>query len=120
MSQFMSVEGNIGSGKSSIINILMNRLDINNILLQEPVKEWTKLTELNGKNILELFYENTSRWSYSFQMNAFITRLKLLEKAIMDNPNSLIITERTVQTDRNCFAKELYSTANNPNGMETI
>ena len=114
MSQFISVEGNIGAGKSSIVDILLNRLNVNKstVLLQEPVKQWTDLKESNGQNILELFYQNPDRWSYSFQMNAFITRLKLIEEAIKKNPESLIITERTVQTDRNCFAKELYSTSN--------
>ena len=45
-------------------------------------------------------------------MNAFITRLKLLEKAFEDFPDSLVISERTVQTDRNCFAKQLYESGN--------
>ena len=57
-------------------------------------------------NILELFYRDKSKWSFSFQICAFISKIKELEKYLIDS--DIIITERTVQTDRECFAKELY------------
>jgi deoxyguanosine kinase len=39
---------------------------------------------------------------------AYISRLSLLRKAVKDPKIKLIITERSVETDRNVFAKMLY------------
>ena len=41
-------------------------------------------------------------------MMAYISRLALLKKAIKEHPDSNIITERCLHTDRNVFAKMLY------------
>lgn len=101
----ISIEGNIGSGKSTLLHLLSKYNNF--ITLKEPVDEWLELKNSKNVNILQLFYANKERWSYTFQMNAFISRFKLLEKTIVNNPNKLILTERTVQTDRNCFALEL-------------
>ena len=48
----------------------------NFIFVQEPVNQWLKLTDEKGVNILDNFYKDKIRWGYSFQMNAFITRVK--------------------------------------------
>jgi deoxyadenosine/deoxycytidine kinase len=105
----VSIEGNIGSGKSTFIHLLkkycsqLNELDI--IFIQEPVSEWLAMTDTDGKNILEKFYSDQSRWSYSFQMIAFITRAKkILEHYSNKNTNKIIILERSVETDRKIFA----------------
>jgi len=39
---------------------------------------------------------------------AFISRLKLLKEAVEYNPNAIIITERSLYTDKLVFAKMLY------------
>ena len=41
-------------------------------------------------------------------MMAYISRLAILRKAVRENPDSVIITERCVHTDRNVFAQMLY------------
>ena len=50
-----SLEGNIGSGKSTILQNLITRLKGNNsiIFLQEPVTEWEKIKDSSGTTILE-------------------------------------------------------------------
>ena len=108
---FVSIEGNIGAGKSTFVELLKEVLNPKKYtFLQEPVDEWLNMKDSDGENILEKFYKNKSRWSYSFQMNAFITRLKRLENAL--NSKNLVICERTIETDRNCFAKELFESKN--------
>ena len=74
----ISIEGNIGTGKSILDKILKEKFNRNTNVkfLQEPVDQWLKLTDSDGTNILDKFYKDQKRWSYSFQMNAFITRVK--------------------------------------------
>lgn len=102
----ISLDGNIGSGKSTFINIIKkNRPDYH--ILDEPVANWEQTTDTDGTNLLEKFYTDQNRWSYTFQNFAYITRLNALKKAL-DNKHKIIITERSIFTDRNIFAKMLY------------
>lgn len=112
----ISIEGNIGTGKSTLLNILEARFQ-NIVFVKEPVDEWIQLKNNYNENILEVFYKDKKRWSFTFQMNTFLSRIKLLENIIKNNPNKLIFTERTVQTDKNCFASELND-QNNINELE--
>jgi deoxyguanosine kinase len=115
----ISIDGNIGSGKSTLIQILQEELKNNDniIFLQEPVSEWLKVTD--GKtNILNNFYCNKKRWSYTFQNFAFITRSHIMLEAIKNNmvypfqKRKVIITERSTETDKHIFAKMLYDEGN--------
>jgi deoxyadenosine/deoxycytidine kinase len=110
MSKLISIEGNIGSGKSTIIKNLKEHFknEKNIIFLQEPVDEWDKIRDNNNNTILSKFYLNQKKYSFAFQMMAYISRLALFKKTIEDNPNSIIITERCLNTDRYVFAKMLY------------
>ena len=113
MAIIVAVEGNIGSGKSTTVDLLKQKYD-NQILfgrkvvfLQEPVKQWEDISS-GGENILEKFYANQEKWSFSFQMMAYISRLDILRKAVKANPNGIIFTERSLFTDKNVFAQMLY------------
>ena len=57
MSQIYSIEGNIGSGKSTLVKHLK---DVNKdwIFLDEPVTEWEKLKNDKGESVLQLFYKD--------------------------------------------------------------
>jgi len=104
-----SIEGNIGSGKSTVIKLLKERFcDNKNVhFLLEPVNEWESITDENGNNIIEKYYENQEKYAFSFQMMAYITRLSQLQKAIKKG-YKYIVTERSVMTDKMVFAKLLY------------
>jgi len=136
--QIVSIEGNIGSGKSTLLANLKKHFkdNVHIIFLKEPVDEWSKIKDENGTTILEKFYADQDKYSFSFQMMAYISRLKLLkdtfhqvkesqEKLIkirnqqmfinydeQDNyfeiPKYVIITERSLFTDKMVFAKMLY------------
>jgi deoxyadenosine/deoxycytidine kinase len=110
MSTIVSIEGNIGSGKSTILKLLKEYFNENKniIFLQEPVDEWEKIKDKNNITILAKFYENQEKYSFAFQMMAYISRLSLLKKTIEKNPDAIIITERCLNTDRYVFAKMLY------------
>jgi len=107
-----SVEGNIGSGKSTLVEYLKEHLknvgDYKIIYLQEPVDVWNTITDNLGVNILEKYYGNQKKYAFSFQMMAYITRLNLLKKVLEDSENCIIVTERCLFTDREIFAKMLH------------
>jgi deoxyadenosine/deoxycytidine kinase len=125
----ISFDGNIGSGKSTTCEQYEQYLKngINNTssddapifpnitsfhdevcFLDEPVALWNEVCDKNGVNILTNLYKDIRANAFKFQMMAYISRLSLLRKAVKDPKIKLIITERSVETDRNVFAKMLY------------
>lgn len=107
----ISLDGNIGAGKSTLLAQIRNKLhDVH--IVDEPVGQWTALKNAEGKNLLELFYEDKKRWAYTFQNCAILTRLKNIQDAVenldstMKEPQ-IIITERSVLTDKHVFAEML-------------
>ena len=106
----VSIDGNIGAGKTTLFRELESRFSnrINFVFLDEPVSTWQTICDENGVSLLELFYKDSKSWSFSFQIAAYISRLALLKEAYERNPRSIIITERSLNTDRQVFAKMLY------------
>ena len=130
----ISFDGNIGSGKSTTLEEYQRYVEkyggcsgggyvggydgiglfhgISSIhqicFLDEPVHQWMKICDKEGVNILENLYKDTKAHAFKFQMMAYISRLALLRKAIRDPNIKLIVTERSVETDRHVFAKMLY------------
>jgi deoxyadenosine/deoxycytidine kinase len=102
----ISIEGNIGSGKSTLLRMISSLPDI--VTVQEPVDEWNLIRDEHGKTILELYYADQKRWAFAFQMMAFITRARKLREAVEKNPGKVIITERSVFTDKHIFAMMLH------------
>jgi deoxyadenosine/deoxycytidine kinase len=113
---FISIEGNIGSGKSTLLSNLREHYKNNDnvIFLKEPVDEWAKIKDINGTTILEKFYANQEKYSFSFQMMAYVSRIKVLRDTLKEKQNNnktqdfIIITERSLYTDKMVFAKMLY------------
>lgn len=117
MSLIISIEGNIGSGKSTIIEYLKQKYsDSNIIFLPEPIEEWDKIKDENDNTILKKFYNDQKKYSFAFQMMAYISRLDILRKTIKENPTKIIISERSLFTDKYVFAKMLYDSGN----MESV
>jgi deoxyadenosine/deoxycytidine kinase len=89
------VEGNIGTGKSTFLTKLSEDFKV----ILEPVDEWIKMKNANGKNLLEEFYSDPSRNAYLFQSIAFRSRMKNIIR------QDTCLFERSIYTDRNVFAK---------------
>jgi len=98
------LEGNIGAGKTSLGKILQdsNKYDF----LEEPVDRWR---EGFANNLFEMFYEDMPRWSFTFQIMAFITRAKTWTEILDQIQGDHVVLERSIFTDRHVFAKNLYS-----------
>jgi deoxyadenosine/deoxycytidine kinase len=104
----VSLEGNIGSGKTTFFEYLKECHFIKKVsFCEEPVKVWETIKNKDNKNILECFYGDQVKYSFHFQMVAYISRLNLLKETLKENPD-IIITERSLYTDLNVFAKMLY------------
>jgi len=112
----LSIEGNIGSGKSTFCKSLKNHFNryynrphgTNVYFVDEPVDAWLSIKDTDG-NLLDHFYKCPEKYSYCFQMTAYISRLTELKRVLnKSKPNDIIIMERSVFSDYNVFAKMLY------------
>jgi deoxyadenosine/deoxycytidine kinase len=117
--KILSIEGNIGSGKSTLLENLRSYYndDTHIVFLREPVDEWEKIKDNQGNTMLKKFYADQEKYSFAFQMMAYISRLKILRdtvKEILLNPTQqyVIITERSLYTDKHVFAKMLHDQGN--------
>tara|TARA_B100000925_G_scaffold23103_1_gene15629 strand:+ start:170 stop:868 length:699 start_codon:yes stop_codon:yes gene_type:complete len=108
-----TVDGNIGSGKSTLIKLMKQKYqsfaDKKVVYLPEPVDIWESIKDKKGKNVIESYYEDQVKFAFPFQMMAYISRVHQIRE-IMDtcDDNTIIICERSVYTDKHVFAKMLH------------
>jgi deoxyadenosine/deoxycytidine kinase len=108
----ISIEGNIGTGKSTFIEKVQEYFthinkDIHIGFIPEPVNVWNSVTDDNGVTILEKYYENQHKYAFPFQMMAYISRLAVMRESL-NKGYDVIIMERSMFTDCKVFAKMLY------------
>lgn len=109
----ISIEGNIGSGKSTFLENLRKTHSTNKniVFAPEPVHEWQNIKDKDGVSVLERFYQDQDKYAFPFQMMAYISRLTVLRKIVRERDPSqplYIVTERSLYTDKHIFAKMLY------------
>jgi deoxyadenosine/deoxycytidine kinase len=109
----ISIEGNIGSGKSTILAKLeefMAQSSQHIVFLKEPVDMWESIKDpATGENILQKFYQDQTKFAFPFQVMAYASRLSMIRQTIKDHPDvSVIICERSLDADKHIFAKMLY------------
>ncbi len=100
---YFVVEGNIGAGKSTFMKVVGSLLNAQ--VVYEPHQAWQNI---DGENLLEAFYSDGSRWAYTFQTYAFLTRIFALEEQMKKTEKPYLLAERSVYADRYCFAKNAY------------
>lgn len=114
----ISIEGNIGSGKSTLVKWLRNEFknDERFIFIDEPLNMWLNNIDENGENMLNKFYNDQQKYGFAFQVMSYTSKMHLVKKALLNNPNKIIITERCIHTDKEVFSKMLY----NEGKIETV
>lgn len=95
MKKYIIVSGNIGVGKSTLVNLLCRRLGCDPFF--EPVAENPYLSD---------FYKNMNTWSFHSQVFFLAHRLQIHKKILM-NPES-VIQDRSIYEDAEVFAQNLY------------
>lgn len=94
MSYIVNIDGNIGSGKTSVLKYLERQ---GYPVLYEPFEK---------NEFLPLYYKDLKRYAYSVQTYFLSLRKKQYNTAaLIDEP--VVFVERTVYTDRFIFAKML-------------
>jgi deoxyadenosine/deoxycytidine kinase len=95
MKKFVAVAGNIGVGKSTLVEMLCVRMDWEPFY--EPVAENPYLVD---------FYKNMDAWSFHSQVFFLAHRLRSHYK-LGQHPTS-VVQDRSVYEDAEIFAKNLY------------
>jgi deoxyadenosine/deoxycytidine kinase len=106
----VSVEGNIGSGKSSFLDNLKSHYQSNEriVFVDEPIEEWNTIRDKDNNTILQCFYKDQKQYAFSFQILTLTTRLIQLKKHIDKYPEHIIISERSILSDA-LFAELMYN-----------
>lgn len=95
MEKFVVVAGNIGAGKSTLVQILSDRLGFTPFF--EPV---------NDNPYLSDFYKDMQRWSFHSQLY-FLTRRLRIHKQLLAAEGS-VVQDRSVYEDAEIFARNLF------------
>lgn len=93
------VEGNIGVGKSTLLNYFRHFDDVE--IVAEPIEKWQNL---NGSNLLDLVYRDAKTFGFPFQM---YTLLLMLQNHVLNTAKKVKILERSLFSAHNCFNKIL-------------
>lgn len=90
--------------KSTFVSLIKKELELH--VVYEPHDQW----QMVGKteNLLEKFYTDTSRWAYTFQTYAFVSRVRAQEQRRKQYPHMPQVLERSVYSDRYCFVKNCF------------
>ena len=96
----LSLEGNIGAGKSTVLAALRQRFAShpNVVFVAEPVAEWERA------GLLAAMYSGALS-HVAFQMTAMATRYSDLSRALATPGVSLLVAERSLASDRRIFAQ---------------
>lgn len=102
----ISVDGNISSGKSTLVSTLVELLpkDFNYAVetIPEPLSKWTNL---EGHNLLQMLYEDTTRNNFVFQHYVQLTRLTDTVAGVQGEEEegrlgTIRVMERSIQNNR--------------------
>ena len=101
---FYFVEGNIGSGKSTVLTFLDP--DVFRVV-PEPTEDWTRpRDEAGGRSLLDLFYGSTREYGFAFQMHVIATRWAQY-KALDPRDPRPVVSERSFVSSMEVFGRGL-------------
>lgn len=93
---YIAIAGNIGSGKTTLTQMLTERYDARSYL-----------EESNNPYIGD-FYEDMNRWSFNLQISFLGSRIQQTMDMISDCKSGVIFQDRTIYEDAHIFADNLH------------
>lgn len=93
---YIAIAGNIGSGKTTLTEMLTKRYDARSYL-----------EESNNPYIGD-FYENMNRWSFNLQIYFLGSRIRQTMEMLSDASEGYIVQDRTIYEDAHIFAGNLH------------
>lgn len=93
---YIAIAGNIGSGKTTLTQMLTARYDAK-----------CYLEESNNPYIGD-FYEDMNRWSFNLQIYFLGSRIRQTLDMLSDRGQGVIIQDRTIYEDAHIFADNLH------------
>jgi len=105
----IAIEGNLSSGKSTLIQSLRN-LDAGYSIQEEPLSSWQNYPTKNGDekfNLLQLYYENPTAMGFSFQVAAQVSQAQRVLDATPTMDTVTTIRERSIESAVNVFLPRL-------------
>jgi hypothetical protein len=103
------LEGDFGDGKKHLLDELKRSLKHVNgkkiVVLEEPVQQCN-----HGQ--FEHYYKNPKKYALVFQLLVLSARYSLLKKTVDENPDAIIIMERSMLSDSKVFTKMQWDNGN--------
>ena len=100
---YLTLEGNIGAGKSTFLRVLKRFLPVS--IIAEPCAAWQNVA---GENFIERYYTDMQRWAYSFQTYVLLTHVLAQRAALSGSHAGWFIAERSLYSARYCFVQNLF------------
>lgn len=94
------IEGNIGAGKSSVLNAIGTKAPGTWNIVPEPVQEWGPW--------LENYYSNKTRWAFALQMRVLASFAAAKPHITTDR---MLLVERSCLSCRYVFTQIMYNNA---------
>jgi len=104
----ITIEGNIGVGKTTLIDYIKNNKIFDAEYLYEPIDKWLSLNDSDNKNILYKFYDDKKKYAYEFQHIVYYSRAEKLIELCNNSNKNIIFMDRSLGTDSNVFEKMLF------------
>lgn len=114
--KFLTIEGNIGSGKSTLMNRLIPWLNNRNyrvVVVNEPLDDWINCIDKYGYNHFESYYSSPQTEAFTFQMMCMVSRITALKEAIEEYENEdnvVVVCERSIDSGNFIFGEHLVRT----------
>lgn len=93
---YIAIAGNIGSGKTTLTEILTERY-----------RAKAYLEDCNNPYIGD-FYEDMNRWSFNLQVRFLASRIQQTMDMLADSSRGIIFQDRTIYEDAHIFAYNLH------------